>query len=170
MAGYAPFNWRDSRGHRWKVQVAWGVVNGRVECVAFAMESLDGKGAVTSQVVREAEQRIRKARTAQAKALARLLDETSPTGDAARQTTNARRKAWLTDSAAGHGRAHKDDLWLKRAQIMRDAVVAGRPMAQALKEAEPDLAPSTIRTVIDRTRAKDKDNGWGIAPPARRKR
>lgn len=167
-AGGQLIRWRDSRGHRWRIQVLWGVVNGRVECVGFAMDS-DGKAAVTSQVVREAEQRIRQARTQQAKRLGRLLDEASPTGDAARRTSKARQAAWEGRSAGEQGAPRQDDKWLARAKAMRAAALAGTPLVQALRDLEPGLKESTYRKIIDRTRERDQEYGWGIVPPARRK-
>lgn len=155
MGGPAGFNviaWTDSSGTPWVVKATWGFVGGRVECVGLSLDS-DGQAAVTSTVVREVERLVRDKRAERAKQAKVLARESGEVGQRARRQV----AGWQAPSRASSGRRRDDALWRSRALAMREAWEQRRPMIQALRELEPDLSPDTLRKIIDRTRAWDRD-------------
>jgi hypothetical protein len=156
--GSGGFTHVDEAGVEWTVSTTWHVIGGRAECTALALDS-QGRGRVTSTLVRQVEVKVREQRTARASITLRLSREGGPQvrARAARQVA-----AYDAGETPSPGRRRDDAKWLARARAMADAWAEERPMLQALRDLEPGFQESTYRKRLDRAREWDREHGPGL--------
>lgn len=157
QAGWNTFDHTDASGRTWNVEATWSAVGGRVACTRLVIDS-EGSAAVTSAVVRDVERAVRKFRVVR---LGTVRTIAKGEGDVARRASK-QIAAYRRQQVARPGRPTEDKVWLKRAQVMREAWAEGRPMTAALKAAEPGLSESTYRTWPRRAREWDRKTGSGL--------
>jgi hypothetical protein len=157
QAGWNTFNHTDASGRTWKVEATWSAVAGRVVCTRLVIDS-DASAAVTSAVVRDVEKAVRELRVKRLGAVRRMAQSE---GDVARRASK-QVAAYQRQQVARPGRPQEHDVWLKRAQAMREAWAQRQPMLAALKAAEPGWSESTYRTWPRRAREWDRRTGSGL--------